>query len=89
MILPGEDVALDSKDEPNSDEWQLIGNLLAENAPTGEVEEEAMAQKGEELFSHDVLNLLHKRYHSKSTPSSRAPDDTDILALSIEGGGMR
>eukprot|EP00573_Skeletonema_grethae_P001272 CAMPEP_0201687124 /NCGR_PEP_ID=MMETSP0578-20130828/1315_1 /ASSEMBLY_ACC=CAM_ASM_000663 /TAXON_ID=267565 /ORGANISM="Skeletonema grethea, Strain CCMP 1804" /LENGTH=802 /DNA_ID=CAMNT_0048171249 /DNA_START=323 /DNA_END=2731 /DNA_ORIENTATION=- len=86
-MLLGEDVALDSKDEPNSDEWQLIGNLLAEDAPTAE--EEAMAKHGQKLFSHDVLNLLHKRYHSKSTPSSRAPDDTDILALSIEGGGMR
>ena len=87
MVLPGEDVALDSLDEPNSDEWQLIGNLLAENAPT--FEEDAIASKGEQLFSHDVLNLLHKRYHSKSSPSSRAPDDTAILALSIEGGGMR
>lgn len=87
MIL-GEDGALDSKDEPNSDEWQLIGNLLAEDAPTA-AEEAAANKKGEELFSHDVLNLLHKRYHSKSTPGSRAPDDTDILALSIEGGGMR
>ena len=41
MVLPGEDVALDSLDEPNSDEWQLIGNLLAENAPT--FEEDAIA----------------------------------------------
>ncbi len=86
-MLLGEDVVLDSKDEPNSDEWQLIGNLLAEDAPTAK--EEAALKRGDELFSHDVLNLLHKRYHSKSTPSSRAPDDTDVLALSIEGGGMR
>eukprot|EP00986_Skeletonema_menzelii_P008202 scaffold3387_cov148-Skeletonema_menzelii.AAC.2 len=87
MMLTGGDIALDSQDEPNSDEWQLIGNLLAENAPT--VEDESFAKKGEQLFSHDVLNLLHKRYHSKSSPSSRAPDDKAILALSIEGGGMR
>jgi len=87
MVLPGEDVELDSLDEPNADEWQLIGNLLAENAPS--FDEEAFSKKGKDLFSHDVLNLLHKRYHSKSLPSSRAPDDNAILALSIEGGGMR
>jgi hypothetical protein len=88
MMLPGNDVALDSQDEQiNLDVWQLIGNLLAENAPS--FDEEAIAKKGKELFSHDVLNLLHKRYHSKSLPGSRAPDDNAILALSIEGGGMR
>jgi len=78
----------EQQDEPNADEWQLIGNLLAENAPNFE-EEEAISVKGNELFSHDVLNLLQKRYRSKSTPASRAPDDTAMLALSIEGGGMR
>ncbi len=83
------ELALDlQQDEPNADEWQLIGNLLAENAPNFE-EEEAISVKGNELFSHDVLNLLQKRYRSKSTPLSRAPDDTAMLALSIEGGGMR
>lgn len=82
MIPSGEDdVELDSRDQPNADEWQLIGNLLAEDAPSFE------EGKGKELFSHDVLNLLHRRYHSKSSPGAR--DDTAILALSIEGGGMR
>ena len=85
-FLKGEDIGVNSRHEPDSDEWQLIGNLLAENAPE---EGETNTKTGEDLFSHDVLNLLHKRYNSKSTPSSRAPDDTAILALSIEGGGMR
>lgn len=89
MSTAAGELALDlQQDEPNADEWQLIGNLLAENAPNFE-EEEAIGVKGNELFSHDVLNLLQKRYRSKSTPMSRAPDDTAMLALSIEGGGMR
>ena len=81
----------DDSKEPNAEEWQLIGNVLAENNPVlqeEENEEEAVDQ-AEKLFSHDVLNLLHQRYHSQSTPMSRAPGDTATLALSIEGGGMR
>ena len=89
MPTTAEELAPDlQQDEPNADEWQLIGNLLAENSPNFE-EEEAISVKGNELFSHDVLNLLQKRYRTKSTPMSRAPDDTAMLALSIEGGGMR
>lgn len=42
-----------------------------------------------EIFSHDVLNLLHKRYHSHSTPANRSVSDNATLALAIEGGGMR
>eukprot|EP00804_Cyclotella_cryptica_P013986 CCRYP_002497-RA/>CCRYP_002497-RA protein AED:0.02 eAED:0.02 QI:479/1/1/1/1/1/2/37/915 len=38
-------------------------------------------------FSHEVLNLLHARYHSHSTPSTRT--DNATLSLAIEGGGMR
>ncbi len=64
-------------------EWQMIGNVLAEDQP------ENANERGESLFSHEVLNLLHQRYHSHSTPSSRASNDTSKLALSIEGGGMR
>lgn len=41
------------------------------------------------IFTHDVLNLLHRRYHSQSTPANRAADDNATLALAIEGGGMR
>jgi hypothetical protein len=44
-------------------------------------------QNSTALFSHDVLNLLHERYHSHSTPANRS--DTHKLALTIEGGGMR
>ncbi|KAL7541463.1 hypothetical protein ACHAXR_010941 [Thalassiosira sp. AJA248-18] len=88
LNAPG--IELEDENEPNADEWQLIGNVLAEESPFSmeEEEDEASAQV-ENLFSHDVLNLLHQRYHSQSTPMSRAPDDTAILALSIEGGGMR
>lgn len=41
------------------------------------------------LFTHDVLNLLHQRYHSHSTPANRSIYDNATLALAIEGGGMR
>jgi len=64
-------------------EWQMIGNVMAEDEP--EIANEA----AKSIFSHEVLNLLHQRYHSRSTPFSRAANDTSKLALSIEGGGMR
>lgn len=82
-------------DEPNAAEWQLIGNVLAEDCPfsSGDDDDEAEAPPSspepEPPFSHDVLNLLRERYRARSTPSSRPPDDTARLALSIEGGGMR
>ena len=41
------------------------------------------------IFSHDVLNILHQRYHSHSTPANRSEFDNATLALAIEGGGMR
>jgi hypothetical protein len=41
------------------------------------------------IFTHDVLNLLHQRYHSHSTPANRSVYDNATLALAIEGGGMR
>mmetsp|Transcript_15970 Transcript_15970/g.34554 ORF Transcript_15970/g.34554 Transcript_15970/m.34554 type:complete len:624 (-) Transcript_15970:1001-2872(-) len=80
---------VESNSPKNADEWQLIGNVLAEDAPfpTGDATDTGSEAKA--MFSHDVLNLLHQRYHSQSTPSSRAANDTAILALSIEGGGMR
>ncbi len=40
-------------------------------------------------FDHEVLKLIEKRFKTKSKPGSRAIDDNDNLALSIEGGGMR
>eukprot|EP00584_Thalassiosira_punctigera_P007455 CAMPEP_0172541112 /NCGR_PEP_ID=MMETSP1067-20121228/11977_1 /TAXON_ID=265564 ORGANISM="Thalassiosira punctigera, Strain Tpunct2005C2" /NCGR_SAMPLE_ID=MMETSP1067 /ASSEMBLY_ACC=CAM_ASM_000444 /LENGTH=962 /DNA_ID=CAMNT_0013327089 /DNA_START=189 /DNA_END=3077 /DNA_ORIENTATION=+ len=81
----------DCNKEPNAEEWQLIGNVLAENCPIPENEEDvtAASQPEQQPFSHDVLNLLRRRYQTKSTPMNRAPDDTSKLALSIEGGGMR
>lgn len=84
------DIGLDEGHEPNAEEWQLIGNVLAEDNPVL-AEEKSMASDGDEeqLFSHDVLNLLHQRYHSQSSPMFRAANDTATLALSIEGGGMR
>ena len=42
-----------------------------------------------DIFSHDVLNLLYQRYHSHSTPANRSAFDNATLALAIEGGGMR
>lgn len=40
-------------------------------------------------INHEVIKLIEKRARTKSKPGSRAADDTAILALSIEGGGMR
>jgi len=82
------EIQLEENTEPNADEWQLIGNVLAEDNPVS-IEQDTAQEEVNQMFSHDVLNLLHKRYHSQSTPMSRASDDTAILALSIEGGGMR
>lgn len=81
---------LDQTPPKSAEEWQLIGNVLAEDAPfpAGDASDMA-AVEAKEMFSHDVLNLLHQRYHSQSAPSARADNDTAILALSIEGGGMR
>jgi len=41
------------------------------------------------LLRHDVLRLISNRYHSKSKPNLRHPNDSNKLALAIEGGGMR
>ncbi|KAL7554560.1 hypothetical protein ACHAWF_018018 [Thalassiosira exigua] len=79
---------LEENGEPSAEEWQMIGNVLAEDSPVI-AEEEAALDRANELFSHDVLRLLHKRYHSNSAPMARAPGDDAKLALSIEGGGMR
>lgn len=82
---------LEDNNDPNAEEWQLIGNVLAEDTPFSKEEgdDDDASAHANQLFSHDVLNLLHKRYHSRSTPAARAPDDKAVLALSIEGGGMR
>ncbi|KAL3783701.1 hypothetical protein ACHAW5_005186 [Stephanodiscus triporus] len=76
--------------EPNAEEWQFIGNVLAENTPFPTCDaSQAASIEAKNIFSHDVLNLLHQRYYSQSTPMSRAANDTAILSLAIEGGGMR
>lgn len=87
----GESIKLPDEKEPTADEWELIGNVLAEDNPFINEEDGSgeAANQAKKLFSHDVLNILHQRFHSQSTPMSRAPDDKAILALSIEGGGMR
>ena len=88
-------IEIDENDEPNAEEWQMIGNVLAENNPFSNDNDDtseaatAACDANELLFSHDVLNLLHQRYHSKSTPMHRSANDTAVLALAIEGGGMR
>ncbi len=87
---PFRDIELDENVEPNAEEWQMIGNVLAEDNPfPTEDTSKTAAREAKKLFSHDVLNLLHQRYHSKSTPMNRSVNDTAILALAIEGGGMR
>ena len=84
------DIELEENIEPNAEEWQMIGNVLAEDSPfPTEDTSKTAAREANKLFSHDVLNLLHQRYHSKSTPMNRSANDTAILALAIEGGGMR
>ncbi|KAL7443982.1 hypothetical protein ACHAXH_009892 [Discostella pseudostelligera] len=83
------DVEIDENDEPNAEEWQMIGNVLAEDNPFLTDTNDTACEQATTLFSHDVLNLLHQRYHSKSTPMNRSANDTAILALAIEGGGMR
>lgn len=86
-------IELEDDNEPNAEEWQLIGNVLAEDSPFSMEEKnessEVSNKAEEQLFSHDVLNILSQRYHTQSTPMHRAPDDTAKLALTIEGGGMR
>lgn len=42
-----------------------------------------------DLMTHEVIQLMVKRFHSQSKPGARAPDDKAILALAIEGGGVR
>ena len=78
------------KREMDAAELQLVGNVLAENAPGLQAEEGGM-DKDEDtpVFSHDVLNVLRRRYATRSAPGARDEDDEAVLALSIEGGGMR
>jgi len=50
-------------------------------------EEEQISPK--ELLNHQVLELIARRFHSRSIPGNRHKNDTHKLALSMEGGGMR
>ena len=84
------EIEWEHNDEPNAEEWQLIGNVLAEDTPFPTCDaSQAASTEAKNIFTHDVLNILHQRYHSQSTPMSRAANDTAILSLAIEGGGMR
>ena len=84
------EIEWEHNDEPNAEEWQLIGNVLAEDTPFPTCDaSQAASTEAKNLFTHDVLNILHQRYHSQSTPMSRAANDTAVLSLAIEGGGMR
>jgi hypothetical protein len=42
-----------------------------------------------EMINHEVVQLIAKRFYSQSKPGARAPDDKAVLALAIEGGGVR
>jgi hypothetical protein len=43
----------------------------------------------QQLQQHDVVQLMARRFHSLSTPGHRTANDTAVLALAMEGGGMR
>lgn len=45
--------------------------------------------KPEDLVNHEVIALIVRRFNEQSTPGHRSIDDKSILALSLEGGGMR
>ena len=76
--------------EMDAAELQLVGNVLAENSPCPHAwEEGADEDEDTPVFSHDVLNVLRRRYATRSAPGARDEDDEAVLALSIEGGGMR
>lgn len=65
--------------------------VLDENIPLRDlkVELDVANSTATELMNHEVVQLIAKRFFSQSKPGSRTPDDTAILALAIEGGGVR
>ncbi|EJK58137.1 hypothetical protein THAOC_21759 [Thalassiosira oceanica] len=84
LLADGDDAPMDAAD------LQLVGNVLAETAlgldgtALGDVEDEE--EEEEPMFSHDVLNVLRRRYATGSAPGARDDDDEAVVALSIEGG---
>lgn len=67
---------------------------LSEIAIVGDDEQEAAGEGPASVptdFFHDhaVRELIKDRYERRSTPGRRTSDDASVLALSIEGGGMR
>jgi len=72
--VPLRDIELDMSQTPNGSE----GNEI-----------HMKGKQSDEIFSHEVLEIISKRAKTKSKPGKRAADDKAKLALSIEGGGMR
>jgi len=68
---------------------ELQSLILDQNVPLSQVEirNYARAQTEGALLSHDVLDLISKRFQDKSKPGAR--NDDAKLALAMEGGGMR
>jgi predicted patatin/cPLA2 family phospholipase len=72
--------------ESVSELWSVI---LDQNKPLNQVEIRDYARKQTEdsLLTHDVLELMSKRFQENSKPGAR--NDDAKLALAMEGGGMR
>ena len=70
---------------------ELRQRILDEQMPLSDVSVKLDVQEASvaDLLNHEVLNIIARRYHEQSTPGHRQQNDTDIVALSIEGGGMR
>lgn len=52
-------------------------------------ETEYKHNKPGDLLDHSVLQLIQERFQNSSLPGQRSQNDTAVLALAIEGGGMR
>lgn len=76
---------------PISNPHELRRKILDENIPLKDVtvQIDDTPCKPEDLISHEVVALIVRRFNEQSTPGHRPADDKSILALSLEGGGMR
>ena len=74
-----------------TDVEELRAKVLDENVPLKHLQVNLRVANvtAQELMHHDVVQLIAERYRTQSKPGSRIRDDTAVLALSMEGGGMR
>ena len=72
---------------------ELREAIINENYKLEDIEVETVQNKTNSdlptFLNHEVLKVIEYRARTNSKPGKRAANDTDILALSIEGGGMR